>query len=79
MTDTLSERTGASDLPLTIGDAVCITRGVLCGLKGTLQAFTTQRRCVLALEGLAEGVQIVIGPEAISRANFLVAQEASTA
>lgn len=67
MTDTLSRRTGASEETLEIGDAVCIARGALAGMHGTLQAFTAQERCVLVMEGLADGVQIVIGPEALVR------------
>ncbi len=70
MTDTLSRRTGASESSLEIGDAVCISRGALKGLRGTLQAFTAHERCVLAIEGLADGVQIVIGPEAVARSTF---------
>lgn len=66
MTETLSGQTGASEVPLTIGEAVSITRGALCGLQGTLQAFTAGRRCVLALDGIADGVQIVIGCECVA-------------
>ena len=70
MTDTLSRRTGTSEQALEIGDTVRITRGALCGLAGKLQAFTAQERCVLSIEGLAQGVQIVIGPEALERSSF---------
>jgi hypothetical protein len=70
MTDTLSRRTGANESSLEIGDAVCITRGALSGLRGMLQAFTAHELCVLAIEGLAEGVQIVIGPDAVVRTTF---------
>jgi hypothetical protein len=70
MTDTLSGKTGAEDLPLAIGDAVSIARGALSGLRGTVEGFTTQRRCILAIDGLAEGVQIVISPESLTRAEL---------
>lgn len=66
MTETLSGQTGASEITLTIGDAVSITRGALCGLRGTLHAFTAGRRCVLTLDGIADGVQIVIGCESVA-------------
>jgi hypothetical protein len=73
MTDTLSERTGTNEIPLTIGDAVCISRGALCGLRGTVHGFASSRRCVLAIEGLADGVQIVIGRESIVLSGFAAA------
>jgi hypothetical protein len=73
MTEALSRRTGANGFPLTIGDMVCITRGALCGLRGTVQAFTPRRQCVLVIDGLADGVQIVIGPEALGPSDLTAA------
>jgi hypothetical protein len=66
MTDALSEQTGTSKLPFSVGDAVYISRGALSGLRGTVQSFTDRSQCVLVIDGLAEGVQIAISPGSIT-------------
>jgi hypothetical protein len=52
---------------LEIGETIQITRGALTGIVGVISAFTTNRQCVLKVEGLADGVLIVIGQDAVAR------------
>ena len=50
-----------------IGDTVHITRGALIGIVGVISGFTTNHQCVLKIDGLADGVLIVVGQDAVAR------------
>ena len=52
---------------LDIGDTVHITRGALAGVVGVISSFTTSRQCVLKVEGLADGILIVVAQDAVAR------------
>ena len=67
MTDAMPARTEAIEA-FTVGERIRVTRGALAGLEGTVAAFSGSRRCVLALNGVAPGVQIVIAADALERA-----------
>jgi hypothetical protein len=64
MTEAMLARTETPET-IAIGDTVLITRGALAGLRGTVSNFTTGERCVLSIDAVAPGVQVVIGREAI--------------
>jgi transcription antitermination factor NusG len=72
MTDALPGRMQAREPQFTVGESVQITRGVLAGMGGIVHGFVASRRCVLDISGLAEGVQIVISCDAITRSNFCI-------
>jgi hypothetical protein len=48
-----------------IGDRVKITRGALAGLLGRIRAFADSHRCVLAIDGYPDGVQVIISGDAL--------------
>jgi len=52
---------------LDIGDIVHITRGALAGVVGVISTFTTSHQCVLKVEGLADGILIVVAQDAVVR------------
>ncbi len=51
---------------LEIGDTIHITRGALTGIVGVISGFTTNDQCVLKVDGLADGVLIVVGQDAVA-------------
>jgi len=60
-------QTRRSTEQLDIGDIVHITRGALAGVVGVISTFTTSHQCVLKVEGLADGILIVVAQDAVVR------------
>jgi hypothetical protein len=52
---------------LEIGDTIHITRGALAGVVGVISSFTSSYQCVLKVEGLADGILIVMAQDAVAR------------
>jgi hypothetical protein len=59
---------------IAVGEIVHITRGALAGLRGTVSGYTDGERCVLTIDAVAPGVQIVIGKEAIEASRQVAAE-----
>ena len=51
-----------------VGDRVRIRRGTLAGLTGSVVGFTSARGCILRIDGLAEGVRVIVFPDALEPA-----------
>jgi len=51
-----------------IGDRVRIRRGTLAGLTGSVVGFTSASGCILRIDGLAEGVRVIVFPDALEPA-----------
>lgn len=56
----------ATSVRLAIGDRVKILRGALAGIVGKVFGLTPNDQCILALDGLAPGVNFVIGRDALT-------------
>ena len=50
------------------GDRVQIARGTLAGLAGTVTGSTRAGQAIVSLDGLTDGVLIVLGQEALTQA-----------
>jgi len=76
MTEAMSARTQTPET-IAIGETVLITRGALAGLRGTVSNFTTGERCVLSIDAVAKGVQIVISRDAIELSSLVAGEQSA--
>jgi hypothetical protein len=60
-----SEFGSASGRGLVVGDRVRIRRGTLAGLTGSVVGFTSASGCILRIDGLVEGVRVIVFPDAL--------------
>ena len=51
-----------------VGDRVRIRRGTLAGLTGSVVGFTTASGCILRIDGLAEGIRVIVFPDVLEQA-----------
>ena len=53
------------------GDAVRITRGALVELTGVVVRSTSNQNCVITIDGLVNGVLVVLPPSSLEMADTL--------
>ena len=63
--DTSQSKFGSASGGPVIGDRVCIRRGTLAGLTGSVVGFTTASGCILRIDVLAQGVRVIVFPDVL--------------
>jgi hypothetical protein len=60
-----SEPSSAGPRGPLLGDHVRIRMGTLAGLVGSIVGFTPACSCIVKIDGLAEGVRVIVAPDVL--------------